>query len=72
MGTRTHGDDDTEIKKVQKIQKAKESTTGLLGVRLHGMQVGLESLFFTRGLFHYNEQYKHHFRLLRCVVPSFQ
>lgn len=39
MGTRTHADDDTKEKKLQKIQKAKDSTTSALGVRLHGMQV---------------------------------
>ena len=40
MGTRTYGDDETDAKKMRKRQRAANSTSKLLGVRLHGMQVG--------------------------------
>ena len=39
MGTRTHGEDDPPYKIKEKVEKAANSTTGKLGVRLHGMQV---------------------------------
>ena len=41
MGTRTHGDDETDAKKAGKRRKAENSTTKELGVRLHGMQVSV-------------------------------
>jgi len=39
MGTRTHGEDDNEEKRLRKQQRCDISTSKSLGLRIHGMQV---------------------------------